>query len=339
MKIKKTVLGQIDKVYATCIGNVDGKMTCIGASEGEGPCHAYDGEETSILWERPGGTMNIVPIPGRDNAFFATQHFLPVFDAKQCSLHYIRFEQGTWQTIKVMDFPYLHRFDLFESNGDIYFIGASLCEGKTFVQDWRQPGSVYIGKLKDDYSQPFEVKNIYHGITKNHGFCRVEQENGLRYLITGVEGVFSFEVPESPMDHAWTIQRIMTHEVSDIAVCDLDQDGEMEYATIEPFHGNTCVIYKKEKGTLRPIKTIPIAFGHVIWGGQLGKRPTFLLGERRDAMRLITIHHEQGNIVDTLMDEQTGPSQISVRQQGDKTYVLSANRQINELALYECSEA
>lgn len=336
MKIEKKVLAEVNKVYATCIGTRNGKTAWFGASEGAGECVCAQGDRIEKLWTEPGGTMNIVPIPGRDGEFYATQKFLPVFAAADCTLNYVRYENGDWIVSEVMKTPYLHRFDLFLQGGEVYFIGASLCGKKEFTQDWSSPGAVYAGKVKENPGEAFPLRKLYEGITKNHGFCREERDGVLRYLITGTEGIFAFEVPPCPCSDDWKISRLLDGEVSDIAVCDIDGDGKAEYASIEPFHGNKAVIYKEEGGKLTPVKEYEIDFGHVIWGGTINGKPVFLLGYRRQEMELLMISYD-GGFKEELIDSGTGPSQISVLSGENESFVLSANRQINELALYKIS--
>lgn len=336
MIIEKTVLAEVDKVYATCIGRLEGKEAWIGASEGEGPCVCAVDGKTLTLWDEPGGTMNIVPIPGRSGEFYGTQKFLPVFAAADCTLNHIKYENGSFCVTEVMKTPYLHRFDLFLQDGQVYFIGSTLCGKKEFTQDWSSPGAVYTGMVKDDPREAFPLKKLYVGITKNHGFCREDGLFGLRYLITGVEGIFAFQVPKHPWDDDWTVTKLWEGEISDIAACDIDGDGQMEYASIEPFHGSKAVIYKEVDGALSPIKEYDIDFGHVIWGGTVNQRPVFILGYRRQEMKLLMIYYD-GEFKEELIDSGVGPSQISVLSGENESFVLSANRQINELALYKIS--
>lgn len=336
MKIEKKVLAQVDKVYATCIGQVDGKTAYFGASEGPGECVCAVEGRMDTVWTQPGGTMNLVPIPGRDGEFYGTQKFLPVFAAEECTLNYIRYKNGNWIVNEVMKTPYLHRFDLFFKGGEVFFLGAVLCGKKEFTQDWSSPGAVYTGMLNHDPGQAFPLKKIYEGITKNHGFCKEEGDGGLRYLITGSEGIFALKVPLRPMEDEWEVKKIFAGEVSDIAVCDIDGDGNMEYASIEPFHGSKAVIYKEVNGELSPIKEYDIDFGHVIWGGNVNGKPVFLLGYRRLDMKLLMIYYD-GDFKEQVIDSGTGPSQISVLSGENESFLLSANRQINELALYKIS--
>lgn len=341
MNIHKKILGSIEKVYATAYTKIDNELLFLAATEGRGQCCAYGhaGNQETVVWDGPGGTMNIVPIPGREGEFLATQQFFPVFDAKECMLHYVKYEEGSWSVKPVMPFPYLHRFDLFVISGEVYFIGATLCSGKEFQQDWSKPGAVYVGKLSESFDKPFETKKVLDGITKNHGFCAVTWDEKRGYFITGVEGVFLVYIPEDA-DGEWKTERILDHEVSDIAVCDIDGDGHLEIGTIEPFHGNKFVIYKKDV-QWKPVYEQDIDFGHVVWGGDILGKQSFLVGYRRDRMELMCIQKDKstGKMVTIQIDEDTGPSQISVAHEKDRVFILSANRQIDEVALYELKKA
>ena len=66
MTVTKTVLARLDKCYATAAMEIAGRLRYIIATEGVGPCVAFSDADRSMetVWEGPGGTMNIVPIPG-----------------------------------------------------------------------------------------------------------------------------------------------------------------------------------------------------------------------------------------------------------------------------------
>lgn len=326
MSIEKKVLKNIDKIYATCLSGDN----IMGASEGFGGAFYFKENTQQPLWENEGGTMNIVPFPCRDNCFFATKNFLPVFDAKDCTLNLIEKIEDEWHTTEIMKFPYLHRFDLFEKAGEIYFFGATLCTDKKHQQDWTSPGSVYFGKLSKDLKSPIKVKKIFDGITKNHGLWKEHDA----YFVSGVEGIFKFTIPNDPQNESFSHERIFENEVSDLAFCDIDGDGAKELATIEGFHGDKFTIYKNHDGKFENVFNMDISFGHVLWGGQLLNENTFLLGYRKEEMKLLKITYDSGNFKVETIDINCGPSQISVKNYPDKAVILSANRQVNELCLY-----
>ncbi|GKX29870.1 hypothetical protein SH1V18_23500 [Vallitalea longa] len=340
MKINKKVLGNLERVYATNIMNIDNEYNYLIATEGKGSCLRFDENyNKSIVWDNPGGTMNIIPVPNKEKEFIATQNFFPTFDAKESRIvHAVLQYDKTWKITPIMKIPYLHRFDIIDVNGEIYFIGSTLCEGKEFKDDWTKPGKVYIGKLNDNITEPFDIKPILEGITKNHGFCNGIWNGKRTILVSGSEGVFAIYVPENG-DGEWKTEQLLSHEVSDIATCDIDNDGVMELATIEAFHGDKGIIYKKVDGKLKPIYSYSYEFGHVIWGGKILNEPAFIIGGRKGKMELMCFKMDKtGNINSTLIDNTGGPSNISVVNMDDKDVILAANRQVGEIAVYELTK-
>ena len=100
--------------------------------------------------------MNLVPIPGRENEFIATQDFLPTFQAKESKIVHAKYGSDTkWTINPIMTIPYLHRFDVFMLNNKLLFIGATLCEDKEHKEDWSKPGKVYIGEISEEIAGPF----------------------------------------------------------------------------------------------------------------------------------------------------------------------------------------
>lgn len=339
MTIKKTVLGELERAYATAIMDLNEEMHYIIASEGATNCVAIHGEtlEKSVIWDGPGGTMNIIPVPGRSNEFIATQKFLPTFQAQESRIVHAKLEGQQWIVTPIMTIPYLHRFDVFLMDGKLYFIGATLCTSKEYKEDWSNPGKVVTGEFAEDITQPFELEVIYEGITKNHGFCATTWKSRKAFMITGVEGIFVAYPPVGEQTE-WEVEQIMNHEVSDCAVCDIDGDGELEIATIEAFHGDKGKIYKCIDGKWQVIHEHDYEFGHVVWGGQLQGKPAFIIAGRKGEMEHIIFTMEKGKIIETLVDNTGGPSNIAVVNKEDKDIILAANRQIGEMAIYEITQ-
>jgi hypothetical protein len=315
---------------------VNGEINYLIASEGKNACMAFseNGDGTTV-WDEPGGTMNIVPIPGRKNEFIATQGFWPTFQAQESRIVHAKCDSaGKWTVRFMMSIPYLHRFDVFTINNKLMFIGATLCEGKEYKDDWSKPGKVYIGEISEDLAS-FELKPILEGITKNHGFCRGTWNNRAAFLVSGMEGVFVLYLPENPSDK-WEVEQLLDHEVSDMAVCDIDNDGCMELATIEPFHGSKGIIYKYKQGKLTPIHEHEYEFGHVVWGGKISNKPSFIIGGRKGNRELNLFQvDDSGQIKYVTIDNTGGPSNIAVINKQDSDVILAANREIGEMAIYE----
>ncbi len=255
----------------------------IIASEGETQCVAFNADtlEKHVVWDQPGGTMNIIPVPGRKNEFIATQKFIPTFQAQESQIIHAKIDDNyNWTITPIMTIPYLHRFDLLLIEDKLHLIGGTLCTSKAFKDDWSDPGKIVIGKFHDDITQPFELKPIYEGITKNHGFCATTWNNKKTFFVTGVEGAF-IVYPPNKLDGKWEIEKIFNHEISDCAICDIDGDGKLEIATIEAFHGDKGKIYKEIDGEYKVIHEYDFEFGHVVWGGKLAGEPAFIIAGRK----------------------------------------------------------
>jgi len=341
MKIKKRLLGQLERVYATTIMPLNGRLHYIVASEGENECRAYDAKtyEMHVIWEKPGGTMNIVPVPDRENEFIATQKFTPTFNAKESQITHVKVEKdGSYTVTPIMTIPYLHRFALTCIEGELHLVGGTLCTSKAFKEDWSDPGKIVVGRLNKDITQPFELKEIYGGITKNHGFYEGVWKGRRAYFVTGVEGVFIAYVPDK-IEGDWEVEHLFTHEVSDCTLCDIDGDGQMEIATIEAFHGDKGKIYKEIDGQWQVIHEHTFEFGHVVWGGELLNQPAFIIAGRKGNQEMIIFTMDkEGAIIETLVDTTGGASNIAVWHGVDKDVILAANRQIGEIAIYELTK-
>lgn len=338
MQISKKVLGQLERAYATAIMDIDDKTHYFVASEGKGACLCFtdDNDTPTTVWESPGGTMNIVPVPGKPNEFFATQNFFPTFQATECTLVHAKKNNSNWDVKTVMKIPYLHRFDVFKIGTKLFFIGATLCEQKTHKDDWSKPGKVYVGELGQDLTKEIKLTTLIPKITKNHGFYKGTWKGKNVFLISGVEGVFVVYIPKNAKGR-WDVEKILNHEVSDMATFDINADGIEELATIEPFHGSKGKIYQLSQGRITPIHEHEYEFGHVAWGGKIANKPSLIIGGRKGSRELIcyTYNQEQNKVEETLIDNTGGPSNISVINKKDKDIVLAANREIGEIALYE----
>lgn len=96
-------------------------------------------------------------------------------------------------------------------------------------------------RITDNFNDKWDRTTILQGITKNHGLFLTDCDEKTFVMISGEEGVFQIEVPEYP-EGKWQVKRIMDNEVSDIFLFDIDNDGEKELITIEPFHSDSLVI-------------------------------------------------------------------------------------------------
>lgn len=345
MKFEKTELTELTRCYAAAQTTVDGQDLFLFATEGPGKClcYTYPGLVEQTVWEEPGGTMSMVPIPGKNGDFLAVQKFLPTFDSKEAMVVWAhRKAEGSWEIKKLIDLPYLHRFDIFSIEGKNYFLGATLCTSKQYKDDWSDPGKIYVGVLPERPEDGMELRAIHEGLTKNHGYTRWTFAGLDHGVVTAQEGVFLVTPPYKGEE--WKVEQMLDRPVSDVAFVDVDGDGTDEMVTIEPFHGGNFFIQKKEGDGYRIVYRYPkkMDFAHVVWGGMLCGKPVVIGGYRREGKELFVVSckaHGQRLLFHTqTIDSFTGPSNVHVARMKGKDIILSANREIGKAALYTVME-
>lgn len=337
MKFTKKPLDLLDRCYATAHTVIDGKPQVLFASEGEDACYMYDAENLNrtTVWEKPGGTMGMVTIPGKGGDFLAVQKFFRNFESENASIVWAHWNGNEWEVATILKLPYLHRFDILTRNDKHYFIGATLCTSKAYKEDWSDPGKIYVAELPDDLTQEIELEIIKEGLTKNHGYSRGTKDGYDIGYVTSEEGVFQVEPPEDSQGQ-WKVECILEKPISDIAVYDIDGDGEKELITIEPFHGGEFVIRKKEEGSYKEVYRYhkKFDFGHVVWAGKLRGKPVVIGGYRRDEKELFYIEYVDGRYVPHTIESDIGPSNVAVLNGDEKDIIISANREVGEAVLY-----
>jgi hypothetical protein len=337
MKFIKRHLGGIPSCYATSYIEHDRRGSFVFAPDAYGPCLSFDCESFSqgTIWEAPSGTMSIVPIPGGNGDFLAVQKFNPGFDAAEAELVYAHNDQGEWKVETLFKLPYLHRFDILERGGITYLICCTVCTTKSSIEDWSSPGKIYAARLPEDLSKPITLIAIADGMTRNHGYCRVVRDTFSFALTSCDQGAFEVMPPEHE-GAVWSVRKILDGQISDIAICDIDEDGHEELAAIEPFHGADVVIYRMVGGTYTPIYRYPepLPFCHVIWGGCLRGKPVFLVGNRDGERGLYILLWDNGKVVSGTIELGSGPSNISVHHGDLEDLIAVANHEAGEAAVF-----
>lgn len=342
MNIRKKTLRQLHKCYAVTTATIGGTAHILFATEGEGGCYAYSGDsfdtETTV-WEGPGGTMSIVPIPGCDGEFLAIQKFFRLYDWEEAEIVWVTKRAGAGFDVKtVVNLPYIHRFDILPANGKNYFIGCTLAEKKATRDDWSSPGKIYVGELPAGPDLPLRLSVLKDDITCNHGYFRCDWKGRPASLVAGREGVFAITPPHAEGGE-WGIESVLARPVSDIALQDIDGDGEYELATIEPFHGSYFRVYKKTGDAYAQIfeHEEVSEFYHVVQSGTLRGKPVFIGGCRRGKQQLFYVEcvsKRPLQLKAVVIEEGVGPSNALVLNQPTRDVIVSANREKGEAALY-----
>ncbi|MDR2113017.1 MAG: hypothetical protein LBQ62_07970 [Candidatus Accumulibacter sp.] len=344
MKIEKRKLTTLKSAYACNSIEVDGQTRILLASEAKDRCLAWSGPdytESHTVWEGPGGTMSIVPIPGANGEFLAVQKFYRFYDWEEAQVVHVRpLGDGAYQVTDILHLPYLHRFDLLTVGGRHYFIAGTLATTKATQDDWSNPGKIWIGEYRG--VGPLSLSVLKDGITQNHGYSRLSRDGVMRGLITGREGAFEVTPPLTP-DGQWSVRQFMDWPISDISAIDIDGDGELEFATIEPFHGQYFRVYKKIDGVFKLIFEHPevTEFYHVVVAATLAGKPVFIGGCRRGKRQLFYVRPARSDplvLEPVLIEEGVGPSNVHVLHEKGRDIIVAANRESDEAALYFVTE-
>jgi len=339
--IKKQTLAKLNKVYAVSTIQLGGCIHFLAASEGHDRCLLFTSPdwEASVVWDGPGGCMSLVPVPEHEGALIAIQEFFPIFRSENAGIVYVEVGKtitDPWHVKRVLDLPFAHRIAIVRVSKVFYLVAATLCGGKDFQDDWSKPGTVYVGPIPNNPSDKWLLKPILKGISKNHGMHVTTLNKRQVVMISGKEGLFMLQVPEN-LSSRWECERLLEHEVSDVYSFDLDNDGISEIVTIEPFHGNSLVVYKNMSKKWQPVFETSMDFGHVVWAGRILGESAIIGGFRGGSKELFLLCPKAPDLKDfsrRTLDEGVGPTQIAVVHKQECDLILSANHGQNEVTLY-----
>jgi len=324
--------------YAVSTTVVDNKTILLFAPDTLGPCIGVNAEtlEKEEIWKEPGGTMSMVQIPGLNGDFIAVQKFNPAFEAAKAKLVRVIRENNSWKVLPYFEMPYVHRIDIIQSNKEYYLICCTVCSSKKSVDDWSNPGSIYIAKIDPNHmeNKP-QFKVLKDGLTRNHGYWRNEEKGKITSYVSSDQGVFQITPPTS-RNGQFTIKKVIDAQVSDVALCDIDGDGKLEIATIQPFHGTDFVVYHDSDNGYKEMYRYPtpMAFIHVAWAGELAGKTVFLGGCREKQKELFMLYWNGETIEKQIIEVGAGPSNVKKLILNGKEILAVANRETNEAAMF-----
>ncbi len=339
MRVEKIASHHLEKCYAITSIKVEGVPHIVVAAEKINRCLLFstEGELVDTIWEEPGGTMTLVPLPDNSERFLASQKMYSPNDSKEAELVLVtRQGVGQWKVEPYLDLPFVHRFEILNTNGINYLIAATIKGGHNHRDDWSTPGKVYVGTLGNSFSPPY-LEPVLEGITRNHGFFKASNKDGEYVVISGDQGVFNI-FPPNKNNEVWKSEKILDKPVSDIYFIDLDGDGIEEMVTLAPFHGDEFSIYKKEGGSYRLAYTHhqKLGFAHALWGGVVEGKKVLFFGHRKGESRdLYLITYEAGEYKAEIVDKDVGPTNLMGYKSYNGFYLVSANREIDEVAFYK----
>lgn len=344
MRIQSQKLADLQRCYATSPLMVHGRLQYLFASELDDACYAFDAEthERTTIWEHPGGTMAIIPLEDADGEFLAVQNFKPKMLAPDTMIVWAKpGKDGQWEIAPILHQGYIHRFDVLRGDKN-YILLCTIATHKDNYEDWSCPGKLWAGELPDNLTQPIHIQPIRENLTKNHGYCRVTWNGKEAALISSQEGVLAVTPPQSAGGE-WSMEMLIERPISDIAIVDIDGDGEIELAAIEPLHGDAFTINKKTESGWEIVYRYPgdFRFGHVVWGGMLRGVPTFIGGARQGAGELFMVRCSGTDPLEfscELIDSGKGPGNVAVVHGQNEDVILASNRETDQATLYTITD-
>lgn len=347
MKITHRKLAKLERGYSISLLPPVGSQlpSFLAGSEGEDRLLFFDAPafQPKVISQTPGGYISVCPLlHGGRRLTLATTMFKPGFNGADASIRLYPLDGPECPpSTLVGDLPYTHRITVASHRSRQFLLASTLCAGKRDKDDWTQPGGIHMAEVPADPTQPWKLRQVVHGLNKNHGmdYAELGRERRPGYLLSSMEGLCFMALPDNPAGE-WPTEQISAEENSDAFAFDWDGDGEPEIFSISPFHGHVLSLHKKNAaGWQRSLIHDDLSFGHIVWAGNLLGGPALLAGSRRDRRELRLYRPTSDGGIDRhyhLIDEGIGPSQISVVARGSTRATLYvAAHGVDEVRLYD----
>ncbi len=339
MKYEKKVIKNLNKCYSVAPIVCGGETRIAVASEKQSPCYLFDLNGTYIesVWEEPGGVMSMVQLNDEDERFLAVERFYSFNDAEDAGIIYCKRTSEGWKRNQVASIPYVHRFDVLERGGQRYLIACTVKSGQNYPDDWSFPGkisgAVISGDLADYHKEnQLKLDVIMEGLTKNHGYYRLDKSSA---LVSAEEGVFHVSAPANA-ESTWEIMQLLDIPASDAALIDFDGNGNGELVVITPFHGDQIEIYRHDGKSFCKVYEHPekLPFLHAIYAFNRNGRQSVLLGNREGRRDLFVLYKENDQYCVEEIDSGCGPANVYSFSRPNGEVIFAANRETDEIAMY-----
>lgn len=341
MPFEKTRLYSFNMPYALGLLQWKGRPCVVAATEDHGPIVVSPPPYTSaeVLVPGPGGCMSLISDPVRPGELYAIMGCFLGYNFHGGGVYRITDEGRSAGSKKIIDLPFAHRMEFIERGGVRSLVLANLAASKDNPADWARPGTVFTFPLGDPERQDWKGTPLLKGIHKNHGIFHGRLNGRSTLWISGQEGVFFLDLdnpsPEAPFE------KVLDHEVSEIAVFDLDGDGQDELVTIEPFHGNVLAVYKPAQGSWNRVWEAELDYGHCVLAGAFLGKPSIVVSNRAGSKDLVLYQFEGkgtpgefSRAVKTVIDPGAGAANMLIVRHEGQEYLMATNQAQGELVRY-----
>jgi hypothetical protein len=287
----------------------------------------------------PGGCMALVPDNERPDTLFAIMGCFVGYKFQTGGVYRISPDPGS-AAERIIDLPFAHRIDFVNRGGTRFLIAATLAADKRDAADWSRPGSLYASRVPRAPGESWELTPVLEGIHRNHGLLAARFMGRRSVLVSGTEGLFAADLDSGGAD--WAFQQVLSREISEIAVSDIDGDGDEELITIEPFHGNSIHIYKLVGSRWQLAWETGLEFGHCLLAGMLNGVRTILVSNRAGNRDLLLFEFNASpargrGIADPkrhVVDPGAGAANMLVVSHEGADRIFSTNQAAGEIVSY-----
>lgn len=332
----------LDKCYSIAPLSYRGGQHLVVAAEKQNKCLLFDlgGNLEETIWEGPGGTMSLVPLPSEDGIFLATQRMYSPNDSQEAVIVLVKPRQkNDWEVITLAHVPFAHRFDVLKRGNISFLVISTMKSGHDHKDDWSHPGQVLACELPADGiwmegTEELSFDVVLDGLFHNHGYWKGSDDSGDYCVVSADNGVFEVTPPSSAND-SWKVTQLLAEPTSDIAFVDFDGDGKDEMITLSPFHGDTLRIFarKENQYTLHYEHPQKLEFVHSMWAGKIGGKPVAFIGHRKGNRDMLGFSYD-GGIRSEVLQEDVGSTNCLYYEHGGKPYLVSTDREINRISFY-----
>lgn len=332
--LNKKIVIELPSVYTVNEFYLGDQIYIAAGSEQKNPAYLINPENNFIIKvaDDPGGMMSIMPVPGRSDQLVSVMGLFPPFIGFEAGIYFHVKKNQDWTSKKVISLPFSHRCEIVKYGGENHLFIATVSSHKDNPGDWSKPGALYHVVIDKEGSGIWQPELILNNLFRNHGMNKCMIGDMEMVCISGAEGIFSIQ---PGVNGNWIVTQLFDHEVSEFSFFDLDNDGIDELVTIEPFHGNSLNIYKKNSSGWQSVYNSPLSFGHGLGVGKFQDQNVVVVGNRRDSGDL-ELHkiHNLSRIEKNVIENNVGPTQIKVFRDKGVDFILSSNQGRNEVVLY-----
>ena len=332
MTFEKTVVHAMSMPYAIGPLGPGASPAVACAPEDHGAAVRIDPpyREARVLAPGPGGCMALVFDPVAPSDLYAISGCFLGYRFQGAGIDRIR---GGGPPERVLTLPFAHRIGFVRRGGRRYLLAASLAADKKDPSDWSQPGALYAAELGPDPGAHLRLEPVVTGLHRNHGFLLAEFQGRPSLLLGATEGLLAVDLAEPG---GWPVRQVLPGETSEVALFDLDGDGQDELVTIEPFHGNALRAYRRSAGGWAMFWEGELDFGHCLVAGLFEGRRTVLASSRAGGKELLLFVFDgpRGQPRRIVVEAGAGAANMIVLSHAGKDRILSTNQAAGEVALY-----